>query len=94
MADTAIDLGAKAKKNALAITIAGKVTAREEYDGNWYTTVKCAAKDEFSSPQTLRIRSEVTIGVVGDFIEQECEIGGYDSKHNGNTYNRISLYAI
>lgn len=75
------------------VAVRAKITAVEatrNRDG-FLHTVMTPAKDEFSQPQSFRIRANTQLGRDGDMIEGLCELTGfvrqfeYPEKINGQT---------
>lgn len=77
---TAIKAPAKAGPIPAQVRIVGKVTRKRRHERQTYTTVIMPARDEYSRPSTVEIRSEQAFGDVGDRIDVVCELGGYEGK--------------
>ena len=71
----------------LQALVAGRIVSRRRIatqDGAKFLTIlKLAAPDEFSSPQTIEVKSSEQLGEVGDVARCKVRIGGY-----GRTYDR------
>lgn len=68
--------------NLLTALVAGRVAARRRYRNRTghtvhLTVLKLAAADEFSSPETIEVRSEQPLPEVGQVWRGKVRIGGY-----------------
>lgn len=64
----------------LQVHIVGKITRVRRYEKFFYTTVICPAKDEYSKPSVVEIRSKGRFGDTDEKANVSCELGGYESK--------------
>jgi hypothetical protein len=62
------------------VQITGKVTRTRRYERHYYTTLVMPAKDEYSKPSYVEVRSVERIGEVDDKVTAVCELGGYEGK--------------
>lgn len=62
------------------VRIVGKITRKRRHERQYYTTVIMPAKDEYSRPSTVEIRSSAPLGELDDRIDVRCELGGYEGK--------------
>lgn len=60
--------------------IAGKVTSTRAHQGKVYTTIAIPAKDEFSSPEVVEVRSKNRIGQDEEIVRIKCRVGGFLGK--------------
>ena len=99
MNDTALDIGAgsttatrKKKQTIGVVFLSGKISQRNEHEGNHYTRIKFRPMPDEDS-QTVEVRSKNSLGMVGDTVDVNAVIGGWNQKPRGsdNTYNRINL---
>lgn len=65
---------------SLNVVVVGKIVRVRRYDKFFYTTVVCPAKDEYSRPPVVEIRSKHSLGDVDDKINVACELVGYEGK--------------
>ncbi|ENO8811903.1 hypothetical protein ACCE85_003963 [Photobacterium damselae] len=73
--------GLQGLKN-LQLNVTGKVLRARNYDGMIYTTVICPAKDAYSRPSIVEIRSKSRLGAQ---VDEEikgvlCELSGFEGK--------------
>ena len=68
------------KPNPLQVRIVGKITRVRRYENNTYTTVICPAKDAFSRPSIVEVRSKSRFGDQEDMVDVMGELGGYEGK--------------
>jgi hypothetical protein len=66
----------------LQVNVKGKVLRVRRWEGHIYTAMVCPAKDEYSKPQTVEVRSEMgkRIGDVGDIVTVVAELRGFERK--------------
>lgn len=72
--------GSAAAVKAMIVQIAGKVTRVRRHEKFTYTTVICPAKDAYSRPSVVEIRSKNRFGDVEDEVKIVAELGGYEGK--------------
>jgi hypothetical protein len=76
---------AEQKSELNQLTIRGKITGSELYQGKQYTRILTPAKDEFSSPQEFKVCSINPLGEPGSVVEVKCELRGYIREFKTNT---------
>lgn len=64
----------------MAVLIAGKVMRVRRHESFTYTTVICPAKDEYSRPSVIEVRSKARFGEKDEVVRVSCELGGYEGK--------------
>lgn len=69
----------------LHVNIAGKITRVRRHEKFVYTTVICPAKDAYSRPSVVEIRSKARFGEVDEEARVTAELGGYEGKSYGVT---------
>lgn len=57
--------------------VVGKVTKAQFREGKYYTTIICAAKDEYSQPAVVEIRSETRIAEQEEIFKGYAALGGF-----------------
>lgn len=62
------------------VFVQGKVTRVRRHEKFIYTTVICPAKDEYSRPSVVEIRSKSRFAEVEETCKADCELGGYEGK--------------
>lgn len=67
---------------ALVGRIAGKRRIPTQAGHLWLTLVKLPAPDEFTSPQTVEIRSTDSLGDIGQDIKVKARVGGFPRAYN------------
>ncbi|GHD66100.1 hypothetical protein [Jeongeupia chitinilytica] len=60
--------------------LAGRVNAVRKADEYVYTEITLPAPDEYTSPQSVEVRSRKRLGQVGETIETRVLCGGYRGK--------------
>ena len=68
------------KPNPLQVRIVGKITRVRRYEQHVYTTVICPAKDAFSRPSVVEVRSKSRWAENEEMIDVVGELGGYEGK--------------
>lgn len=76
----ALKPGEKAQVKPLQTVIAGKITRIRRHEKFTYTTVICPAKDAYSRPSVVEIRSKARFGEMDEEIKVNAELGGYEGK--------------
>lgn len=76
--DKVAPLGSSVKP--LSVVIAGKVTRVRRHEQFTYTTIICPAKDEYSRPSIVEIRSKARFAEREETTRVTCELGGYEGK--------------
>lgn len=71
----------------LTALCAGRIASKRRYRSRQGQTVhltvlKLAAADEFTSPETIEVRSSQPLGEVGDTWRGKVRIGGYGRSYN------------
>lgn len=64
----------------LQVFIAGKVTRVRRHEKFFYTTIICPAKDEYSRPSVVEIRSKARFAEIDETTKVTAELGGYEGK--------------
>lgn len=64
----------------LQVYVAGKVTRVRRHEKFFYTTIICPAKDEYSRPSVVEIRSKGRFSDVDEVAKVTAELGGYEGK--------------
>jgi hypothetical protein len=62
------------------VKIRGKVLRVHRYEGAVYTTVVCPARDEYSKPSVVQVKSENRFGDKDDQVTFKAVVGGYEGK--------------
>lgn len=62
------------------VRVSGKVTRVRKYEKNIYTTVITPAKDEYSKPSIIEVRSVNRFGETDDKVNFVGHLGGYEGK--------------
>lgn len=78
VAEKVVAFGGALKPGVVAIV--GKVTRVRRYEKFYYTTVICPAKDEYSKPSIIEIRSNSRFADSEEKVSCQAEIGGYEGK--------------
>lgn len=68
---------AKPATKAMQVTIFGRVQEVRAHKGVVYTRIVCPAKDQYSRPQVVEVRSKRRIGQRDDELDVLAELGGY-----------------
>lgn len=66
-----------AKPAPLSVLVRGKVTNVRRHENKINTLITCPAKDEYSKPAVVEVRSDRRLGEVEAVISVECELGGF-----------------
>lgn len=69
----------------LRVFVQGKVTRVRRHEKFVYTTVICPAKDEYSRPSVVEIRSMARFAEVEETCKADCVLGGYEGKSYTHT---------
>lgn len=64
----------------LIVAIVGKVTRVRRHEQFFYTTIICPAKDAYSRPSIVEVRSKARFGERDEEIKCNAELGGYEGK--------------
>lgn len=64
----------------MMVTVRGKIVRSRRHDDKVLTHIVTPAKDEYSKPQTVEVRSRRKLGEREDIVTIECELGGYERK--------------
>lgn len=77
---------APSPSNLLTALVAGRITSKSRFrtrEGGFVhlTVVKLAAADEYSSPETIELRSDEALGEVGSTVRCKVRIGGYSRSY-------------
>lgn len=65
--------------------IVGKLQSKRRFESVYYTTIICPARDEYSKPAVVEVRSKQPVGDVDDIVKINCLIGGYMGKPYNST---------
>lgn len=65
---------------ALETLVSGKLIEQRRHEGEFFSVVLAAAKDQFSPPVPLEVRSDHSLGSQGEIINVRCAIGGYRAR--------------
>lgn len=76
MAEVA-SIASGAKTAPLVVLVKGKVINVRRHENKINTLITCPAKDEYSRPAVVEVRSDRRIGEVEQVITVECELGGF-----------------
>lgn len=71
-------IGSAAKP--LHVVIAGKITRVRRHEQFFYTTIICPAKDAYSRPSIVEVRSKARFGEREEETKITAELGGYEGK--------------
>lgn len=78
MAEAAQNVQPLRQLQPLQIMIGGLIESARVYEGKQYTTIKCPAKDEFSMPSTLEVKSLRKLGEIGARVAGiVCAVSGF-----------------
>lgn len=69
-----------AARAPLRVFVQGKVTRVRRHEKFVYTTVICPARDEYSRPSVVEIRSKSRFAEPEETCRADCELGGYEGK--------------
>lgn len=69
-----------AQQKPLQTLIVGKIVRVRRHEQFFYTTVICPAKDAYSRPSILEIRSKARFGERDEETKVMAEAGGYEGK--------------
>lgn len=64
----------------LSVLIVGKVMRVRRYESFTFTTIICPAKDEYSRPAIVEVRSKNRFGDRDETVRVTCDLGGYERK--------------
>lgn len=75
------------KQTLLTALVAGRISSKRRYRTRqgqtvYLTILKLAAADEFSSPETIEVRSAQPLGEVGETWRGKVKLGGYARSYN------------
>ncbi|MEZ8363305.1 hypothetical protein AB6C40_23880 [Vibrio splendidus] len=70
------------KVQNLHLSVTGKVLRTRNYDGQVYTAIICAAKDAYSRPSIVEVRSKSRLNAQIDEEVKglQCELSGFEGK--------------
>jgi len=69
-----------AQQKPMLVVVAGKITRVRRHEQFFYTTVICPAKDAYSRPSIVEIRSKARFGEREEETKVTAELGGYEGK--------------
>lgn len=61
----------------MQVMIVGRVQKARRHNGRSYTKIIIPAKDAFSRPSMVEVRSKQRVGEVGEDVRVLAEVGGY-----------------
>jgi len=62
----------------LQTIVAGRIQSSRVHEGNQYTTITCPAKNEFSMPSVVEVKSKRKLGEVNSLLAPTpCAVSGY-----------------
>lgn len=61
----------------MQVVVFGRVEYFKRHKDFYYIDLRCPAKDEYSTPSVVQIKSETKLGEKGEEIKQLCELSGY-----------------
>lgn len=64
----------------MQVMVVGRVTKVRRHDGKTYTKLVVPAKDAYSRPSQVEVRSKQRLGEVGEDVRVLAEVGGYGRK--------------
>lgn len=64
----------------MTVFVRGKILRSRRYQQEVLTAIVSPAKDEWSKPQTVQIRSKRKLGEIDEVVVVECLLGGYERK--------------
>lgn len=64
----------------MVVVIAGKITRVRRHEQFFYTTIICPAKDQYSRPSIVELRSKARFGERDEETKVNAELGGYEGK--------------
>lgn len=65
---------------ALETLVSGKLVEARKHAGEFFSVILAAAKDAFSPPVPLEVRSDKPLGNRDELVSVRCTIGGYRSR--------------
>ena len=65
---------------AMQVMVVGRVNKVRRHDGKTYTKILVPAKDAYSRPAQVEVRSKQRLGEVGEDVRVLAEVGGYGRK--------------
>lgn len=68
------------QQKPLMVLVAGKITRVRRHEKFFYTTIICPAKDAYSRPSVVEIRSKARFGDMDEETKVTAELGGYEGK--------------
>jgi hypothetical protein len=80
-ADTAVSGGAVLGVVYLRGRVHSKRRVQTQAGPLHLTILKLPAKDQYSAPSTVEVRSKESLGDVGDDVSVKCAIGGYGKSY-------------
>lgn len=68
------------QNNMMEVTIAGRIEEVQRFEGIYATRIICPSADQYSAPQTVKVRSKARIGSRDEIITVTARLGGYKRK--------------
>lgn len=62
------------------VLVVGKCLRVRRYEKNIYTVIICPARDEYSRPAVVEVRSNARFSEPEEKVSVLCELGGYEGK--------------
>lgn len=85
------DLGTKNSAPSGQVSITGKVSSAVQAGQNWFTRIMMPATDEYSSPNTVEVRSERSWTSQGNVVTCVAAVGGYTRKSGDSVFCNNTL---
>lgn len=80
MSEVASKVAPLNQQKPLQVLVAGKITRVRRHEKFFYTTIICPAKDAYSRPSVVEIRSKARFGDNDEETKVTAELGGYEGK--------------
>lgn len=80
MSEASAKVAPLTQQKPLHVLVAGKITRVRRHEKFFYTTVICPAKDAYSRPSVVEIRSKARFGDTEEECKVQAELGGYEGK--------------
>ena len=64
----------------MSVVVRGRIERSRRHEDHVLTALMIPARDEFSKPQTIEVRSRRKIGEREEIVTVECMLGGYERK--------------
>lgn len=80
MSEASTKVAQLSQQKPLVVLVAGKITRIRRHEKFFYTTIICPAKDAYSRPSVVEIRSKARFGEADEEVKVQTELGGYEGK--------------